>query len=85
MSTERADDLQAFRSFIDQQLANGTVPSLGEALVRWDLENATDDERAASVQAIKEALDDMRSGDTGIPASEAIALLRRKHNLPEPS
>ena len=36
------------------------VPSLGEALARWDFENATDDERAASVQAIREALDNMR-------------------------
>ena len=60
MGTERADDLHAFRSFIDQQLANGTVPSTGEALARWDYENATDDERTASVQAIREALDDMR-------------------------
>jgi hypothetical protein len=84
MSTERADDLQAFRSFIDKQLAtNGTLPTLAEALARWEYENATDEEREASIQAIRDALDDMRAGDTGIPAKEAIAELRRKHNLPE--
>jgi hypothetical protein len=83
VATERADDLQAFRSIIDEQLANGTVPTLGEALARWELENATDDERAASVQAVRLALDDMRAGDTGMPASAAIAELRLKHRLPE--
>jgi hypothetical protein len=85
MATERADDLQAFRSFIDKQLADGAAPTLGEALARWEFENATDEERVASVRAVREALDDMRAGDTGIPANEAIAALRRKHDLPEQS
>jgi len=40
------------------------------------------DDRAATVQAVLEALDDMRSGDAGVPASEAVAELRRKHKLP---
>jgi hypothetical protein len=83
MARERADDLRAFRRFIDRPLANGTVPTLGEALARWDVENASEDERTASVQAEREALHDTRAGDTGTPASAAIAELRRKHNLPE--
>jgi hypothetical protein len=84
MATERADDLQAFRSFIDEQLANnGTLPTLAEALARWEYENATDEEKKASVQGVRDALDDMRAGDTGILAKEAIAELRRTYKLPE--
>jgi hypothetical protein len=40
MSTERANNLQAFKSFIDQQLALGNVDlGLDEALARWKCEN----------------------------------------------
>lgn len=42
------------------------------------------DDRAATVEAVREALADMRAGDVGVPASEAIAELRRKHGLTEP-
>ena len=41
MATDRADDLQAFKSFIDQQLEQGgTLPTLDEALARWEYENS---------------------------------------------
>ena len=40
MATERANNLQAFKSFIDQQLALGNVDlGLDEALARWKSEN----------------------------------------------
>jgi hypothetical protein len=83
MATERANDLHAFKSFIDQQLAGETVPTVDEVLARWDHENETDDERSASVQSLKEALADMDAGDTGMPVREALAQLRRKHHLPD--
>ncbi len=84
MATERANDLRAFKGFIDEQLSNGgTDLTLDEALARWEYENAPEEEREETIRAVREALDDMRAGDTGIPASEAIAALRRKHNLPE--
>jgi hypothetical protein len=82
MATERANDLLAFKSFIDEQLAGETVPTVDEVLARWDYENESDEEQAASVQAVREALADMHAGDTGISAREAIAELRRKHHLP---
>ncbi len=84
MATERVNDLRAFKGFIEEKLSNGGVElTPEEALVHWEIENQTDQERAATVEALREALDDMRAGDTGIPAKEAIAELRRKHNLPE--
>jgi hypothetical protein len=40
MATERANNLQAFKSFIDQQLAMGNADlGLDEALARWKCEN----------------------------------------------
>ncbi len=84
MATERANDLRAFRDFLDAKLSNGggdLTPE--ECLELWEVENESPHERASTVQAVREALDDMRAGDTGIPASEAIAEIRRKHNLPE--
>ena len=38
MATERANDLHAFKSFIDEQLATGNA-DLDEALARWKHEN----------------------------------------------
>ncbi len=84
MATGRANDLRAFRDFLDAKLSNGggeLTPE--ECLELWQVENKSPDERAATAQAVREALDDMRAGDTGIPAREAIAEIRRKHSLPE--
>ena len=40
MATERANDLHAFKSFIDEQLATGNADlGLDEALARWKHEN----------------------------------------------
>ena len=84
MATDRANDLRAFRDFADLKLGHGEGElTLDEALDLWESENQTPAERAATVQAVREALDDMRAGDTGIAAGEVISELRRKHNLPE--
>jgi hypothetical protein len=82
MATDRANDVHAFKNFIDEQLAAVPVPTVDEVLARWDSENETAEERAATVQALKEALPDMDAGDTGIPLHEALAELGRKHHLP---
>ena len=84
MATERANDLRAFRDFLDAKLSNGgggLTPE--ECLELWEVENESPHERAATVKAVREALDDMRAGDTGIAAREAIVEIRRKHSLPE--
>ena len=84
MATGRANNLRAFREFLDAKLSNGggeLTPE--ECLELWGVENEGTQERAATVQAVREALDDMRAGDTGIPARGAIAEIRRKHSLPE--
>ena len=81
MATDRANDVHAFKNFIDEQLAAVAVPTVDEVLARWDSENETAEERAATLQALKEALADMDAGETGIPVQAALAELRRKYHL----
>jgi predicted transcriptional regulator len=82
MSTERANDLHAFKSFIDQQLSAENTPTVDEVVARWEYENETDDDKQESLEAIAEGLADVEAGRV-VPAREAVAELRRKHNLPE--
>jgi hypothetical protein len=84
MATDRVNDLRAFRDFADLELSRGDRDlTLDEALELWESENESSQQRAATVRAVREALDDMQAGDVGIPAREAVSELRRKHNLPD--
>jgi hypothetical protein len=83
MNSERRDDLTAFHHFVGEQLANGGASlSPAETLDLWEIQQVSDDDRTATVEALREALDDMRAGDTGIPADDFLAELRRKYHLP---
>lgn len=82
MATDRANDLRAFRDFADAKLSDGGAElTLDEALGLWEIENAPEDERAATVEAVREALADMRAGDVGVPARDFLAEIRRKYKL----
>ena len=86
MIIDRRDDLKAFHEFVREQLANGGATlTPAETLALWELQHPSNEERAATVEALREALDDMRAGDTGIPARDFLAELRRKYNLPAKS
>jgi hypothetical protein len=83
MAIDRINDLFAFKSFIEEQLSSGgSCLTLDEALARWEDENQSAEDRSATVEAVREALDDMRAGDVGTPAREFLADLRRKYQLP---
>jgi hypothetical protein len=78
MATERINDLLAFKGFIEKKLANGgTNLTLDEALIHWELENQTDDEREETLQAIRVGLDDMYAGRT-VDAFEFVERMRQK-------
>jgi hypothetical protein len=82
MTTERRDDLKAFHDFVEEQLANGGASlTPAETLELWEIQHPSDEEQAATVEALREALDDMRAGDTGVPVREFLADLRRKYHL----
>jgi uncharacterized protein YigA (DUF484 family) len=72
MATERANDLRAFKSFIDQQLAGEPVPTVDEVLARWNCETQSDEERASAAQAASESLAD---------TEKVVAELRKKFGL----
>jgi hypothetical protein len=78
MSIDRANDLQAFREFLDARLANGSNGStLDEILELWDYENSPQEEREETLKAIRRGLDDMHAGRT-VDAFESAERLRRK-------
>jgi hypothetical protein len=45
MATERAEDLHAFKSFVDQQVADEPVPTVSEVIARWGHENQSAEQR----------------------------------------
>lgn len=45
MATGRAEDLHAFKSFVDQQFADEPVPTVSEVIARWGHENQGAEQR----------------------------------------
>ena len=83
MGTERRDDLKSFHEFVGEQLANGgALLTPDEVLELWELQNPSEDQEQETVEAIRRGLVDVEAGRV-MPAREALAELRRKHNLPE--
>lgn len=81
MPIDRINDLRAFRDFADARLTRDDETTLDEALDLWRAENEDASPSFSNdVAAVREALDDMRAGDLGIPLREAVAELRRKHD-----
>ena len=82
MSTERINDLRAFKGFIEEKLSNGgTDLTLDEALMNWELENQTEEEREETLKAIRLGLDDMYAGRT-VDAFEFVERMRQKFRRP---
>jgi hypothetical protein len=83
MPTELIVELREFHRFLTDKLkADGIDLSPEEALDEWrrlhPQAHALDEE----VAAIREALDDMATGDRGIPFDEFDRDFRKRHNLP---
>jgi hypothetical protein len=78
MATERINDLRAFKGFIEENLTNGgTNLTLDEALMNWEIENQTEEDREETLQAIRLGLDDMYAGRT-VDAFEFVERMRQK-------
>ncbi len=78
MATDRVNDLQAFKGFIEEKLSTvGTNFTLDEALMNWEIENQTAEEREETLEAIQLGLDDMYAGRT-IDAFEFVERMRQK-------
>jgi hypothetical protein len=82
MATDRANDLRAFKGFIEEKLSNGGADlTLDEALVHWDIENQTDGERQHTLRAIGDGLADIEAGRTR-PFEVFDREFRSRHGLP---
>ncbi len=84
MATDRANDLYAFKCFVDAQLAGEAVPTVDEVLARWEYENESEEQRDETLGAIRRGFADLEAGRVR-PARDAVSELRRKHNLSESS
>lgn len=85
MATERANDLVAFKKFIDEQLSNGGNDlTLNEALLRWEHENQTPEEQKVNHEANQKGGTELHSGECR-PIDEVIEELRKKHGLTLPA
>jgi hypothetical protein len=81
MATDRANDLRAFKGFIEEKLSNGGADlTLDEALVHWEIENQTDEEREDTLRAMGQGLSDVEGGRTR-PFEEFDREFRSKHGL----
>jgi hypothetical protein len=82
MGIQRVNDLSAFIEFIEEKLAEGqTNLTPDEALITWELENQSDEEREETLRAIQLGLDDMYAGRT-VDAFEFVERMRLKLRSP---
>lgn len=67
------EQLDSFHQFASEQIDNGgTHLSLDELYELWRTNNPTADELADSATAVNAAIADMKAGDTGRPARQAL-------------
>jgi len=77
MATERINDLRAFQGFIEVKLADaGASPTLDEALLHWEIENQTQEDREETLEAIRRGFADVEVGRT-VDAFEFVERMRR--------
>jgi hypothetical protein len=76
-------ELEAFHRFLGDQITNGgSALSPQECLDLWRAQHPLAEQLTDSVHAVKEALEDMESGDQGQPLRDFLSELRAQKNLP---
>jgi hypothetical protein len=81
--TNVSADLSGFHAFIGEHLKEGNVGlSPEEALNIWRTDHPLPEDFEETVEALREALDDLKAGDLGRPFEEFDAEFRARHNLP---
>jgi hypothetical protein len=83
MADQVVEELREFHRFLSDRLTNGGV--------QWSPEDALDEFRRLhpraqdceeDLAALQEALDDVASGDRGVPINDFDRDFRKRHNLP---
>jgi hypothetical protein len=82
MPVDANNELQSFHQFVTQQLSAGQPRmSPEEALDMWRIHHPSPQQYAEDVDAIREALADMKAGDSGTPLDVFRTEFRKRHNL----
>jgi hypothetical protein len=77
-------ELAGFHQFIGERLKQGHVNlSPEEALDLWRTEHPDPDEFEETVQALREAIEDLESGVPTRPFEEFDREFRQRHNIPD--
>jgi hypothetical protein len=72
-----AQELEAFRQFVERRLAAGHSDSLDELFDLWRHDNPSDALYAENVAAIAASIEDFKRGERGTVAGSHSAELRR--------
>ncbi len=82
MSSIESNELASFHSFVSDQLrvGRGNV-SPEEALDLWRAQHPAPDSEDEETLAVREALEDMRRGDTGLAIDQFDHEFRSRHGL----
>jgi hypothetical protein len=76
-------DLTGFHAFVGEQLKQGKLGlSPEEALDIWRTDHPLPEDFEETVEALREALDDLKAGDLGRPFEEFDVEFRARHNIP---
>ena len=76
------NELESFHRFLTDQLSRGdSTLSPEECLDLWRAGNPPEGDSEIDAQAIREAIDDMRAGDTGQPLQEFLSEFRAGKSL----
>ncbi|MBI4606151.1 MAG: hypothetical protein HY721_29645 [Planctomycetes bacterium] len=82
MPSKLQAELIRFHRFISDRLGQGAGDlSPEEALDLWRAENPSPDEHAEAVAALREAIADMKAGDSGQPLEEFDREFRERRGL----
>ncbi len=76
------EELDSFHRFVSQQIGNGGAElTLEELLDLWRAANPTPEDLRDDVLAVKAAIRDLESGETGRPFEEFAEEFRRRNNI----
>jgi hypothetical protein len=79
--TKGSNQKRTDRQFDDQLTNGGEEMTLDEALIHWEAENQTDQEKEDALKAIEQGFSDIAAGRTR-PFEEFDREFRSKHGLP---
>jgi hypothetical protein len=76
------NELAAFHAFVGQHVQAGDEELSPEDVLEMWRDQHPDEASEDATEEIREALEDMANGDTGVPFDEFTREFRRRNNIP---